>query len=95
MAQLSKLSTTINRPFKCSLANCFESFADEKSLRKHKRNDPKHDYCYKCDLDFSCWDDLVKHKAESDKHLSCKYCGADFKSVPGIKRHIQIVSLQG
>lgn len=59
-------------------------------MKNHKRNDPEHDYCNKCDLDCDSWDDYIEHKANANPkvHITCLHCGQDFKSIPGRNRHI-------
>ena len=63
-------------------------------MKNHKRNDPEHDYCNKCDVDCDSWDDYVEHKANANPkvHIACLHCGQDFKSIPGRNRHIAQVS---
>ena len=63
-------------------------------MKNHKRNDPEHDYCNKCDVDCDSWDDFVEHKANANPkvHIACLHCGQDFKSIPGRNRHIAQVS---
>ncbi|KAK4505387.1 hypothetical protein PRZ48_003350 [Zasmidium cellare] len=90
---------------KCNNADCEQLFETEKKMRQHKRDDPSHFYCYKCDVDCEDWEDLTRHKVDmmapylerrikatdddKPKHIVCEFCGEDFKSFGGRKLHRQ------
>lgn len=92
---------------RCTKPDCEMLFATEKQMRKHKRDDPEHFYCYKCDVDCDDWEDLTRHKVDMmapyierriiatpddmPKHIVCEFCGEDFKSIGGRKLHRETV----
>lgn len=80
--------------FKCTYKDCMASFDSEKAMRRHKRDDPDHDFCEKCNEDFDSYDDLAQHKAfrPDVHHKACRVCGQEFKSTSGLCRHIELVS---
>lgn len=43
-------------------------FSNEKDMKTHKKKEPSHEYCHRCDVD--CEDDaeLLIHMIESDRH---------------------------
>lgn len=65
-------------------------------MKRHKKDDPDHFYCKKCNVDCEDWNDLKAHKVaamapwvegrmkgnkdESPMHIVCEFCGMDFKS---------------
>lgn len=53
---------------KCSYAMCYKHFDSEAAMVKHKKEDPEHAYCSKCDVD--CDDDMgyMIHQMESKRH---------------------------
>lgn len=53
---------------KCSYESCYQHFDSHDAMIKHKKKDPEHAYCRKCDID--CSDDmqLMIHQIESPKH---------------------------
>ncbi|TKA73067.1 hypothetical protein B0A49_02150 [Cryomyces minteri] len=55
---------SVLKAVKCSYENCFSSFDTVEGMQDHKLEDPKHDYCDKCDVDCKDWEDFVEHKAE-------------------------------
>lgn len=87
----------------CTYPECSKWFATEKEMKRHKKDDPDHYYCKRCNLDCLDWDDLVAHKVEkmapwlegkmtpdsgeSPLHIVCEFCGEDFKSFGGRKAH--------
>lgn len=87
----------------CNIEGCFQSFDDEKAMKRHKRDDPTHFYCKKCDVDCKDWESLVEHKVEgmapwvecradrrpegNPPHIVCEFCGEDFKSMGGRLQH--------
>lgn len=60
-------------------------------MKKHKSRAPEHDYCKKCDEDFSDEESHLIHKIRSTKHVACPMCGEDFKSEGGRDAHIRQV----
>lgn len=88
---------------KCTYADCNKHFHTEKEMIRHKLSEPEHNYCKKCDVDCTSWDDLTQHKVSlmagfwndkvaresgaSPKHITCEFCGEDFKSFGGRKKH--------
>ena len=80
---------------KCTYPSCTRAFRSVREMKNHKRNDPEHDYCNKCDVDCDSWDDFVEHKANANPkvHIACLHCGQDFKSIPGRNRHIAQVRI--
>lgn len=94
---------------KCTYADCELVFNNEKDMKNHKRYDPKHEYCHKCDYDASSWDDMLDHKVEAMtpflvgdrrhdkhkklKHLTCELCSEDFKTKEGRRDHRRQVCL--
>ena len=87
----------------CTYPDCIMRFHTEKDMKRHKKNDPKHDYCKKCDVDCKDWTELTQHKVEkmapwlqgrmkynhdeSPVHIVCEFCGEDFKSFGGRDKH--------
>ncbi|KAF2165236.1 hypothetical protein M409DRAFT_67484 [Zasmidium cellare ATCC 36951] len=90
---------------KCTHSDCEKLFETDKEMRRHKRDNPQHFYCYKCDVDCEDWEDLTRHKVDmmapflerrviatddnKPKHIVCEFCGEDFKSFGGRKLHRQ------
>jgi len=90
-------------PVECTYSDCQKHFATEKLMKAHKLEDPSHNYCKRCDLDFQDWEDFTEHKvnmmapwlsgrsrpdaSESPKHIVCEFCGQDFKSFGGRRLH--------
>jgi hypothetical protein len=54
--------------------------------------DPKHDYCAKCNMDFSDRTEYYIHRIMSNKHFMCPICTVEFRSGTGREIHIQNVS---
>lgn len=95
--------------FKCTYKHCTKYFETEKLMKRHKRDDPDHFYCKKCDIDCKDWNDLTKHKVammspwlgsrvkhdkdNSPPHIVCEFCGQDFKTFEGRKDHRRLVSV--
>ena len=48
----------------CTYEDCSKWFETEKLMKKHKKDDPAHAYCKRCDVDCLDWEDLTRHKAE-------------------------------
>ena len=61
-------SAHVARGIKCTYRDCFRYFSSERDMKIHKKKEPSHEYCHKCDVD--CEDDaeLLIHMIESDKH---------------------------
>src|SRR4051812_22309192 len=80
---------------RCTYEDCPVIFRSEKAMKKHKLNDPAHDYCRKCDLDFTSYDEFAQHKAfrPETPHKECRICGDEFRTKSGLYRHIDLVSL--
>ncbi|KAF2156619.1 hypothetical protein K461DRAFT_272678 [Myriangium duriaei CBS 260.36] len=87
---------------KCTYDRCDQWFENEKEMKRHKKFDPQHHYCSKCDYDAVDWDDLLQHKVEVMaetiynhrpgekmhlKHLVCEFCGTDFKNLDARMNH--------
>lgn len=53
---------------KCTYQDCFRYFSSEKDMKTHKRKEPSHEYCHKCDVDCEDDSDLLIHMIESGKH---------------------------
>jgi len=78
-------------------------------MKSHKKRDPLHHYCRKCDYDAIDYQDMIDHKIQAMapfligdkkndkykkmKHLCCEYCGEDFKSLEGRLIHRREVLL--
>lgn len=78
-------------------------------MKSHKKHDPEHYYCKKCDVDCADWEALTQHKVDAmapwlderhrppkevlPKHIVCEFCGQDFNSFGGRKGHRRQVSL--
>jgi hypothetical protein len=83
----------------CTFKDCTETFSSVEELKLHKECTVEHDYCEKCDVDFSDYDAYLYHKiklqgVENSKrsiHIVCELCGKDFGSWSGKRRHQAIV----
>ena len=55
------------RAVPCTIEGCYQSFDSDKQMRYHKRDDPDHFYCYKCNVDIEpqTWAAFVEHKVEA------------------------------
>ena len=55
------------RPVPCTIPGCYQSFETDKQMRYHKRDDPTHFYCKRCNKDIvpQTWDALVEHKVDA------------------------------
>jgi hypothetical protein len=53
---------------KCTYKECFSYFETRESMIKHKKKDPEHAYCAKCDLDFEDDIEMMEHEIRSNKH---------------------------
>ncbi|KAF7506225.1 hypothetical protein GJ744_012117 [Endocarpon pusillum] len=73
---------------KCTYKDCFRYFSNEKDMIMHKKKEPSHEYCHKCDVDCEDDSDLLIHMIESGKHIVCPMCGVEFKSNAGLESHI-------
>lgn len=96
------------KQFECTYAGCQKRFDTIKEMKRHKVNEPEHNFCKKCDVDCDDWEALTQHKVdamtpwlegsmrhhkeESPNHIVCEWCGMDFKSFGGRKIHIAQVS---
>lgn len=96
------------RAVPCTITGCYHSFNTEKEMKRHKRDEPTHFYCKKCDVDCEDWMALVEHKVQkmaefierrpehrppgNIKHITCEFCGDDFESLGGRVLHRQQVS---
>lgn len=96
------------RAVACTSPGCYNSFNTEKEMKRHKRDEPTHFYCKKCDVDCEDWMALVEHKVQkmaefierrpdqrpagNIKHITCEFCGDDFESLGGRLLHRQQVS---
>ena len=92
----------------CTYPDCTKYFETEKEMKRHKLDEPEHNYCKKCDVDCKDWEHLTQHKVEamlpwldgrmkhnhdeSPMHIVCEFCGIDFKSFGGRKKHRETVS---
>lgn len=88
---------------KCTKPDCEMLFTTEKEMKNHKKYDPEHFYCKRCNVDCEDWETLTKHKVdvmapwlegrikpsedEKPEHIVCEFCGEDFKSFGGRKLH--------
>jgi hypothetical protein len=81
------------RRVKCTYADCYESFDSEAAMKSHKKHSDEHDYCHKCDLDFSDFAAFAFHKLMRpiEHNKACRVCGDEFKSISGLKRHTELV----
>jgi Zinc finger, C2H2 type len=57
-----------SRRVKCTYQECFRYFSNEKDMKAHKKKEPSHEYCHKCDVDCEDDSDLLIHMIESGKH---------------------------
>ncbi|RMZ88744.1 hypothetical protein DV736_g4025, partial [Chaetothyriales sp. CBS 134916] len=62
---------------KCTYDNCNFYFATEKEMIRHKKNDPDHFYCHKCNEDFENDTEYMIHQILSVKHTVCPSCGME------------------
>jgi hypothetical protein len=53
---------------KCTYENCFKHFSSTDAMIAHKKKDPNHSYCERCDVD--CEDDMLYfiHQLGSSAH---------------------------
>ncbi|KAK5049068.1 hypothetical protein LTR84_005491 [Exophiala bonariae] len=74
---------------KCTYANCFKHFDTKKAMIAHKKRDPDHSYCERCDVD--CDDDMLYfiHQLGSQAHNCCPVCGTEFHSVAARDIHVE------
>ena len=98
------------KPIKCTYEDCSKRFDTEKEMKYHKKDEPAHNYCKRCNRDCTDWEDLVQHKVqamapflkgrktfgadESPAHIVCEFCGEDFKSFGGREKHRKQVSFR-
>ncbi|RMD43558.1 hypothetical protein DV735_g1573, partial [Chaetothyriales sp. CBS 134920] len=75
---------------KCTYEGCNFYFATEKEMIRHKKNDPDHFYCQKCDEDCENDTEYMIHQILSPRHTVCPSCGMEFKSASGRDRHVEI-----
>lgn len=61
-------------------------------MKKHKKSDPEHEYCVRCDENFEYEERHLMHKIATEKHIVCPICGLDFRSEGGRDGHIRQVS---
>lgn len=96
------------RAVPCTIPGCSHSFNTEKEMKRHKRDEPTHFYCKKCDVDCEDWMALVEHKVQkmaefierrpehrppgNIKHITCEFCGDDFDSLGGRLLHREQVN---
>ena len=94
--------------FRCTYPECGLHFETIKEMKRHKVNEPNHNYCKKCDVDCADWEGLTQHKVNamqpflegrmrhntdaSPMHIACEFCGQDFKSFGGRELHRKQVS---
>ncbi|KAL4949188.1 hypothetical protein BDW69DRAFT_198288 [Aspergillus filifer] len=81
--------TTPPARIKCTFPICTFFFRTDKEMRKHKATYPEHEYCTKCDEDFSSEEMLLLHMIKSPRHIVCPICGIEFGSEGGRDRHIR------
>ncbi|GES60038.1 C2H2 finger domain protein [Aspergillus terreus] len=74
---------------RCTYRDCNRFFPSGKEMKKHKKDDPEHEYCSRCDEDFDDDEHLLIHKIKSDKHVVCPICGLEFRSEGGRDGHIR------
>ncbi|CZT18982.1 uncharacterized protein RCC_04827 [Ramularia collo-cygni] len=53
------------KSFSCNVEGCQHFFDTLEEMKQHKKYDPEHFYCKKCDFDAEDWDDLTRHKVEN------------------------------
>lgn len=53
---------------KCTYQGCFRYFSSEGDMKIHKKKEPSHEYCHKCDVDCEDDSELLIHMIESGKH---------------------------
>lgn len=49
----------------CTYPRCSKWFETENDMKYHKKSDPEHFYCKKCNVDCEDWDDLTQHKVKA------------------------------
>ena len=91
----------------CTKPGCLQRFATSKEMKAHKKHDPEHFYCRRCDVDCEDWNDFTKHKVDAmmpylekivrardvpPAHVVCELCGMDFETFGGRKLHRAQVS---
>ncbi|KAL2864509.1 putative C2H2 finger domain protein [Aspergillus lucknowensis] len=74
----------------CTYPNCSSVFSTINEMNKHKRTDPEHEYCAKCDLDFETQEQLLIHMIKTKKHIVCPVCGIEYQSEGGRDAHIRL-----
>ncbi|KAK4553939.1 hypothetical protein LTR86_009115 [Recurvomyces mirabilis] len=94
----------VKKRVQCTYPDCIAEFDDQAAMKKHKKHDPDHDYCKKCDIDFVDFEAFTQHKVsmmdafqrnkyrEKDErpvHITCEFCGEDFESFGGRRLHRQ------
>ncbi|RMZ75364.1 hypothetical protein DV738_g5528, partial [Chaetothyriales sp. CBS 135597] len=77
---------------KCTYDGCNFYFATEKEMIRHKKKDPDHFYCQKCDEDYDDDTEYMIHQILSPRHTVCPSCGMEFKSASGRDRHSHAAS---
>lgn len=95
---------------KCSYESCFKHFSSTEAMIAHKKKDPDHSYCDRCDVD--CEDDMhfFIHQLGSPAHSKCclsvfwhyphlsidccPVCGSEYKSVAARDIHLEQVSIE-
>jgi hypothetical protein len=53
---------------KCTYEDCYRYFANEKDMKAHKKREPSHEYCSRCDVDCEDDSELLIHMIESGRH---------------------------
>ncbi|KAJ5947228.1 C2H2 finger domain protein [Penicillium verhagenii] len=75
----------------CTYKDCSLSFQNVEDMREHKKSDPDHAYCSRCQRDFFDEDDLTNHKLTSPMHkIVCPYCDLECMSEGGREFHVKI-----
>ncbi|KEF52900.1 uncharacterized protein A1O9_10806 [Exophiala aquamarina CBS 119918] len=74
---------------KCTYKDCFKHFSSRDAMISHKKKDPDHSYCDRCDVD--CEDDMLYfiHQLGSPAHNCCPVCGTEYNSVAARDIHVE------
>lgn len=84
---------SFQRNVPCTFDDCPRRFSSVEEMKKHKDNEPEHEYCRRCDLDFEDEVRFLIHKIRDGKHIACPVCGIEFRSEGGRDGHIRQVSV--
>jgi hypothetical protein len=67
--------------------DCDRWFGSWNALNQHRRNSPRHAYCFDCEEEHYTWNRLERHYRESYDHNWCEICQADFDDEEDLDEH--------